>query len=166
MALISLIYGEDIGNDEAYQSYLKIDQARSDTKSANIIIQTGCDNYCTFCIVPFTRGKEISRPRYEIISECEKAIKNGAKEITLLGQNVNSYGKETKKSLWNAEELTWQSAQVQTPFRELLEKIDALPGLDRIRFTSSNPHDMTRDILDAHFDLSHCCHFLHFALQS
>lgn len=84
MALISLIYGEDIGNDEAYQSYLKIDQARSDTKSANIIIQTGCDNYCTFCIVPFTRGKEISRPRDEIISECEKAIQNGAKEITLL----------------------------------------------------------------------------------
>lgn len=84
----------------------------------------------------------------------------------MLGQNVNSYGKETRKALWNSEELTWSTSTVRTPFRELLEKLNAIPGLDRIRFTSSNPHDMTRDILDAHFDLENCCHYLHFALQS
>lgn len=79
---------------------------------------------------------------------------------------MNSYGKENKKNLWNPEELTWESASVRTPFRELLEALNDIEGLDRIRFTSSNPHDMTRDILDAHFDLEKCCHYLHFALQS
>lgn len=93
-------------------------------------------------------------------------VKYGTKEVTLLGQNVNSYGKETRKKLWNSESLTWTSPDVKTPFRELLEQIDAISGLDRIRFTSSNPHDMTRDILDAHFDLPKMCNYLHIALQS
>jgi tRNA-2-methylthio-N6-dimethylallyladenosine synthase len=79
---------------------------------------------------------------------------------------VNSYGKETRKKLWNSESLTWTSPDVKTPFRELLEQIDTISGLDRIRFTSSNPHDMTRDILDAHFDLPKMCNYLHIALQS
>jgi tRNA-2-methylthio-N6-dimethylallyladenosine synthase len=134
--------------------------------SANVIIQTGCDNYCTFCIVPHTRGRELSRPQDEIISEICEVVEKGTKEVTLLGQNVNSYGKETKAKLWNTEELTWASKEVKTPFRDLLDAIDKIPGLDRIRFTSSNPHDMTRDILDAHFDLDHMCPYLHFALQS
>lgn len=165
--LLSIMYGEDIGQDDNFQSYLRVKQERNISKSANVIIQTGCDNYCTFCIVPYTRGHEISRPQEEIVQECVEVVEHqGAKEVTLLGQNVNSYGKETRKSLWNSEELTWTAPTVRTPFRELLEKINAIPGLDRIRFTSSNPHDMTRDILDAHFDLEKCCHYLHFALQS
>lgn len=165
--LMSIMYGEDIGQDDNFQSYLRVRQERDTSKSANVIIQTGCDNYCTFCIVPYTRGHEISRPQDEIVQECVEVVEHqGAKEVTLLGQNVNSYGKETRQNLWNPEELTWNSPAVRTPFRELLEKINAIPGLDRIRFTSSNPHDMTRDILDAHFDLDKCCHYLHFALQS
>ncbi len=164
--LLSIMFSEDIGQDDTFQSYLRVRQERPDNGSANVIIQTGCDNYCTFCIVPYTRGHEISRSFSDIYEECEEAVSRGAREITLLGQNVNSYGKETKKSLWNAEELTWNSTTVRTPFRELLEKIDAIPSLDRLRFTSSNPHDMTRDILDAHFDLKTPCHYLHFALQS
>lgn len=165
--LLSIMYGEDIGQDDNFQSYLRVRQERDASRSANVIIQTGCDNYCTFCIVPYTRGHEISRPQDEIVQECVEVVeRGGAKEVTLLGQNVNSYGKETRKNLWNPEELTWNSPAVRTPFRELLEKINAIPGLDRIRFTSSNPHDMTRDILDAHFDLDKCCHYLHFALQS
>ena len=164
--LLSIIYGEDVGQDDTFQSYLRVRQERDITGSANVIIQTGCDNYCTFCIVPYTRGHELSRPLEDIVQECVEAALHGAKEITLLGQNVNSYGKETRASLWNAEELTWSSLTIHTPFRELLEQVNAIPWIDRIRFTSSNPHDMTRDILDAHFDLENTCHFLHFALQS
>jgi len=164
--LLSVIYGEDIGQDDTFQSYLRVKQERDDSGSANIIIQTGCDNYCTFCIVPFTRGGEVSRPLPEIVEEVWEAVKNGSKEITLLGQNVNSYGKETRKNLWNPDELTWESATVRTPFRELLEALEEIEWLTRIRFTSSNPHDMTRDILDAHFDLTKTCNYLHLALQS
>ena len=164
--LLSIMYSEDIGQDDNFQSYLRVKQERDVSGSANVIIQTGCDNYCTFCIVPYTRGHEISRPQEEIVQECALVVEHGAKEVTLLGQNVNSYGKETRENLWNPEELTWTAPTVRTPFRELLEKLNDIPGLDRIRFTSSNPHDMTRDILDAHFDLERCCHYLHFALQS
>ncbi len=98
----------------------------------------------------------------------KQAVQNGALEVTLLGQNVNSYGKETKKKLWNSESLTWEkeSLKEKTPFRELLDELGMIEGLDRIRFTSSNPHDMTKDILDAHFEVNHLCHYLHFALQS
>lgn len=116
--------------------------------------------------MPQTRGREESRSQSEIVEEITNVVKNGTREITLLGQNVNSYGKETKKKLWNAEELTWSSKEVSTPFRELLEKIGEIDGLDRIRFTSSNPHDMTKDILDAHFEVPKMCNYLHFALQS
>lgn len=105
--LFSIMYGEDIGQDDTFQSYLRVRQERDNSASANVIIQTGCDNYCTFCIVPYTRGHEVSRPIDDIVSEVTDAVAHGAKEVTLLGQNVNSFGKETKKALWNAEELKW-----------------------------------------------------------
>lgn len=89
----------------------------------------------------------------------------------MLGQNVNSYGKETRAKLWNPESLTWnvdseRRTETKTPFRELLEAVGSVEGLERIRFTSSNPHDMTRDILDAHFEVPAMTPYLHFALQS
>lgn len=355
--ILSHIYGKKVGQEDKFDDYLKLMQQRENPASASIIIQTGCDNYCSFCIVPYTRGGEISRPHEEIISECKNAVKHGAKEITLLGQNVNSYGKQKNQKLWNSEKSKWndterklkigidlddtlfvvlweelleqynekfrdivkmddittfdcggikelmdeyhifetenaQNLQVHTggkevikalkaaghrlyvitsrypeaktdtfiilekyfwkdffedivfirdhwhdnkysaanrfwldividdgphhieaykehfpgkicifsapwnkelqednskvfrvhdwydfanllpklrftsPFRSLLEDIDRISWLDRIRFTSSNPHDMTQDILDAHFDLDHTCNYLHFALQS
>jgi tRNA-2-methylthio-N6-dimethylallyladenosine synthase len=164
--ILSEITGEDIGNDAKFNEYLAVKQLQENPASANVIIQTGCDNFCTFCIVPHTRGREVSRDITEIVGEVSEVVKNGTKEITLLGQNVNSYGKETRAKLWNSEELTWTSRDVKTPFRELLEQINQVDGLDRIRFTSSNPHDMTKDILDAHFDLPKMCNYLHFALQS
>lgn len=164
--ILSLITGTDIGNDAKFNEYLAVKQLQENPASANIIIQTGCDNFCTFCIVPHTRGRELSRAQDEIVQEIEEVVKTGTREVTLLGQNVNSYGKETRAKLWNPEELTWTSKDVKTPFRELLEKINQVEWLDRIRFTSSNPHDMTRDILDAHTDLDKMCPYLHFALQS
>jgi tRNA-2-methylthio-N6-dimethylallyladenosine synthase len=164
--ILSLITSEDIGNDAKFNEYLAVRQLQENPASANVIIQTGCDNYCSFCIVPYTRGREISRDPDEIVAEIREVVKNWTREVTLLGQNVNSYGKETKKKLWNAEELTWTDKNIQTPFRDLLNQISDIDGLDRIRFTSSNPHDMTLDILSAHFDLPHMTPHLHFALQS
>lgn len=174
--ILSIITGEEIGNDSKWNDYLQVKQSQDNPWSANIIIQTGCDNFCSFCIVPYTRGREISRPQEEILKEIKECVQNGTKEITLLGQNVNSYGKETKKKLWNSEEFKWNTSldassikwgkEEKTPFRELLEWVNTIQWLDRIRFTSSNPHDMTHDILSAHFELPKMCHYLHFALQS
>lgn len=165
--ILTHIYGEKIGQEDKFADYLKQKQQRENPYSASVIIQTGCDNYCTFCIVPFTRGKEISRPIEEIVSECREAVKNGAREITLLGQNVNSYGKQfIDRKYWNEEKGKWNEWLGKSPFRQLLEELNTIDGLDRIRFTSSNPHDMTQDILDAHFELPKLCNYLHFALQS
>lgn len=165
--ILSRIYWESIGNDSKFDDYLKSKQLRENNFSASIIVQTGCDNYCTFCIVPFTRGKEISRDREEILSECKQAVKEWAKEITLLWQNVNSYGKQfVDKKLWNEEKSKWNEGVKISPFGDLLKDISSIEWLDRIRFTSSNPHDMTGDILDSHFDLDKTCNYLHFALQS
>ena len=106
--ILTHIYQEPIGQDDKFDDYLKQKQLRENPSQANIIIQTGCDNYCTFCIVPYTRGKEISRPMDEILEECKKAVASGAKEITLLGQNVNAYGKQfIDKKLWNEEKSSW-----------------------------------------------------------
>ena len=165
--MLTHIYWESIWNDSKFDDYLKSKQLRENPYSATIIIQSWCDNFCTFSIVPYTRGRETSRPIEEIVAEAREAVAAWAKEITLVWQNVNSYGKQfVDKKYWNEEKSKWNSWAWKSPFRQLLEALDQIEWLDRVRFTSSNPHDMTEDILDAHFDLRTTCNYLHIALQS
>ena len=164
--ILSHIMWEHIGSDDKFDDYLKMAQTRDNNACANVIIQTWCDNFCTYCIVPFTRWWEISRPISEILEEVEKNAKEWVREITLLGQNVNSYWKQFNLKYWNKDKSKWNEWLWKSPFRELLEWIEKIDWIDRVRFTSSNPHDMTKDILDAHFDIKPTCNYLHFALQS
>lgn len=164
--ILTHIYWEKIGSDDKFDDYLKQAQLRENKFSASVIVQTWCDNFCTFCIVPYTRWREISREHHEIISEISHLAQTWTKEISLVWQNVNSYWKQKNTKLWNEEKSKWNDGFWISPFRELLNDINKIPWIDRIRFTSSNPHDMTQDILDAHFDLDKTCNYLHFALQS
>ena len=118
---------------------------------AHVPIMYGCDKFCTFCIVPFTRGRERSRPTAEILAEIEGLARNGTKEITLLGQTVNSYGKNMPEG--------------RVPFARLLEQISAIRGLSRIRFTSPYPKDFTDELIDAIAALDKVCEQVHLPLQ-
>ena len=130
--------------------------------SRYINIAQGCDNFCTFCVVPFTRGREVSKLPREIIAEVAAFVNSGAKEITLLGQNVNSYGQDLT---------TWDNADLETSasdsrFVALLKGVLSIPGLVRLRFTTSNPHDFTSDLAGlfaAHAELGR---YIHLPVQS
>jgi len=164
--ILSKIYWEQIWDDANFDDYLKAQQLRENPASANIVVQSWCDNFCSYCIVPYTRWREKSRDKSEIITEIKNAVNKWAKEVTLLWQNVNSYWKQFKDKYWNEEESKWHKNAWKSPFRELLEEVNNIDWLDRIRFTSSNPHDMTQDILSSHFELDKTCNYLHFAMQS
>lgn len=128
------------------------------TKFVNII--KGCNNFCTFCVVPYTRGREKSRPENEIINEVNYLVNKGVKEIILLGQNVNSYGLDTI----GAHDV--YSSQGKLPFADLLYKVSEVPGVERIRFTTSNPHDFTPSLAKAFADLPKVTNSFHLAVQS
>lgn len=164
--ILTHIYKEKIWNDDKFDDYLKQSQLRENKFSASVIIQTWCDNFCSFCIVPYTRGREISRDKDEIIEEIKWLALKWTKEIFLVWQNVNSYLKQKNLKLWNEEKSSWNKWIWISPFRQLLNDIDKIDWIDRVRFTSSNPHDMTQDIIDSHFELNKTCNYLHFALQS
>ena len=116
-----------------------------------VTIQKGCDNKCTFCIVPYTRGIEVSRPHGEILDEVRGLVARGVREITLIGQNVNSYGLKV------TGELT---------FAQLLYAVAEIPGVDRIRYTTSHPRDMGDDVIQAYRDLPNLTSHLHLPVQS
>lgn len=127
--------------------------------SRYVNIQHGCNNYCTFCVVPFTRGREISRSPEEIFQETRGLVHHGAKEITLLGQNVNSYGLDLvdNKSV---------PTTANGPFVDLMDRIACLPGLERLRFTTSNPHDFTRELAELIGRQPKMGRYIHLPVQS
>ena len=165
--LIQTFGTSNIEEIEREDHYLFIAPKYSNTYQSFIPIQTGCDNFCSYCIVPFTRGREWSRSEEEILAEIKTFVDQGGKEVTLVGQNVNSYGKQFRtKEQWNEKEAKWEKSTKKTPFTLLLEKVNEIPGIERIRFSASNPHDMTDDIIEAITTLSKVMPYLHFALQS
>lgn len=134
--------------------------------TAFVTITRGCDNMCTFCVVPFTRGRERSRDPHSIIKECVDLWENGYKEITLLGQNVDSYlwyGGGAKKDFKNASEIQKLTA---VKFSQLLDMVaTAVPEM-RIRFSTSNPHDMTTDVFEVITKHKNICKYVHLPVQS
>jgi tRNA-2-methylthio-N6-dimethylallyladenosine synthase len=129
--------------------------ARRDHRhSAWVTIQVGCDNSCTFCIVPIVRGPEISRRMGDIVHEVEELAADGVSEITVLGQNVNSYGRDLG------------AGQYRPQFADLLRALDAIDGIDRIRFTSPHPKDLRPETIAAMAECDSVCEHLHLPLQS
>jgi len=116
-------------------------------------ISVGCNSVCSYCIVPSTRGREVSRPASELIEEVQRQADDGVREVTLLGQNVNSYGRD----LPVGEKAT---------FAELLAMVDEVEGIDRVRYTSPHPKDMREDVIRAHAELPSLCEHIHLPLQS
>ena len=111
----------------------------------------GCNNFCTYCIVPYVRGRERSREKEDILNEIKHLVKDGVKEITLLGQNVNSYGKTL------AEPVT---------FAQLLREVNEIEGLERIRFMTSHPKDLSDELIYAMRDCHKVCNYLHLPFQA
>jgi tRNA-2-methylthio-N6-dimethylallyladenosine synthase len=116
-------------------------------------ISSGCNMKCAFCIVPATRGREASRPAAELVEEVERLAADGVKEVTLLGQNVCSYGRDLPKG-------------AKTTFAELLAMVDAVDGIERVRYTSPHPKDIREDVIRAHAELPSVCEHIHLPLQA
>jgi tRNA-2-methylthio-N6-dimethylallyladenosine synthase len=128
-------------------------RARRTGAAAFLTVQEGCDKFCTYCVVPYTRGAEVSRPWGQILDEARALVDGGAREITLLGQNVNA---------WTGEDEAGRPQGLDG----LAYALDRIPGLARIRYTTSHPNDMTDRLIDAHRDLPSLMPFLHLPVQS
>jgi tRNA-2-methylthio-N6-dimethylallyladenosine synthase len=124
-------------------------------------ISVGCNCACSYCIVPSTRGREVSRPPQELVAEVRAMAAEGVKEVTLLGQNVNSYGRDLK-----AGPAAVGASAGRTGFAELLALLDGVDGIERIRYTSPHPKDMREDVIRAHAELASVCEHIHLPLQS
>jgi len=121
--------------------------------SAFVTVQEGCDKFCTFCVVPYTRGAEVSRPVMKIVAEVERLADAGVREVTLIGQNVNAYhGEGPDGAAWT--------------LGRLLERVAELPGIARLRYTTSHPCDMEASLAAAHRDLPSLMPYLHLPVQS
>jgi len=146
-----VVYNE-LREDFKIPLVLPEEQARVGKVKAFLNIMQGCDNFCSYCVVPYVRGREVSRPPEEIFKEAEELVKKeGVKEITLLGQNVNSYGKKEKG---------------YPDFAELLERLSQIEGLLRIRFTTSHPKDLSERLMKVIAENPKVCKHIHLPLQA
>jgi tRNA-2-methylthio-N6-dimethylallyladenosine synthase len=145
------------GGDEMKDmlNYFHINPTITNISQVFIPIMSGCNNFCAYCIVPYARGREESRDISEILNEVQKVAKRGAKEVNLVGQNVNTY-KSTDSDPSSSE----------TPFTQLLRKIDAVKGIDRIRFYTVHPKDMTDDVINLYGELKSMVPHIHIPVQS
>lgn len=149
-----------LGNFIPAISYLQIKPSYESKFKAYVPIMTGCNKFCTYCAVPYTRGPEVSRPAEEIFTEIKELLNKGYKEITLLGQNVNSYGldnKDTRSPNYKKKMLS---------FAELLEKINSWRGDFWLRFVTSHPYDMSDDLINVMAERKHLAEYLHLPVQS
>jgi tRNA-2-methylthio-N6-dimethylallyladenosine synthase len=129
------------------------EESKPQGPAAFLTIQEGCDKFCTFCVVPYTRGAEFSRPVQEVIAEAKKLVLQGTREITLLGQNVNAYhGESPSGSIWDLS--------------GLIRELATIDGLNRIRFTTSHPRDMNDDLIKAFAEVPALMPYLHLPVQS
>ena len=138
----------DFETIEKFDVLKTVERINNNKVTAYLTIQEGCDKFCKFCVVPYTRGPEYSRRFKDIINEARSLIKNGIKEITLLGQNVNAYNDNGKK------------------LSELIYELNEMNDLKRIRYTTSHPKDMTSDLIDAHAKCNKLMPILHLPVQS
>jgi len=129
------------------------DDSDFDGPAAFLTVQEGCDKFCTFCVVPYTRGAEFSRPVADVVAEAKRLVAKGVVEITLLGQNVNAY---------HGDDGDGGSATLGG----LIKELDKIDGLGRIRYTTSHPRDMDQELIDAHRDVTSCMPYLHLPVQS
>jgi tRNA-2-methylthio-N6-dimethylallyladenosine synthase len=136
---------------EGFTGHLPAKRARE--HQAWVQISVGCNCVCSYCIVPSTRGREVSRPPQELVREVERLAADGVREVTLLGQNVNSYGRDLP-------------SRDRTTFAQLLAMLDGIDGIERIRYTSPHPKDMREDVIRAHAELRSLCEHIHLPLQS
>lgn len=135
---------------------------RNDNIKASVTIMNGCNNFCSYCIVPYVRGRERSRNPEDVLNEVKDLAKQGYKEITLLGQNVNSY---LKSGNIDFESHSEESKNIKS-FAELLRAVNKIDGIERIRFVSPHPKDFTDDVIEAIRDCEKVCKIIHLPLQS
>jgi len=150
------VNGEDV-IDTSFPAEPKFDFLPETTGPRGVVsfltVQEGCDKFCSFCVVPYTRGAEYSRPVMQVVAEARRFVRGGAREITLLGQNVNAYHGE------GPDGREWRLG-------ELIRRLADLPGLDRIRYTTSHPQNVDDELIAAHHDVPQLMPFLHLPVQS
>jgi len=133
-----------IDDDSRFDLFPDCDSGSSITRS--VTIMQGCDNFCSYCIVPYVRGREVSRQKSDIIDEIQKASAGGVREVTLLGQNVNSYGAKGGDG---------------SDFARLIRDVAKIPGIERIRFMTSHPKDLSAPLIDCYSDVEKLCSHIH-----
>ena len=153
---------EAAARDDALAFPSALPVRRESAHAAWVTIQIGCDNNCAFCIVPAVRGPEVSRPFDQLVSEVAELARDGISEVTLLGQNVNSYGRDLAINARRAGE----DVRLRPMFADLLRAVGDIDGIQRIRYTSPHPKDMQLDVAEAMAETAAVCEHLHMPLQS